>query len=234
MIFEMRQYFIERGRMADNHARMREHLPSLLGKHGIKVVGRWVAVSGPRQPMFCYIMRWKDFAERERCWGSFYADPEWARVRALTNDGSELVEGQELVFLKPNSAFQPEDSDLDRTIGGVHQLINQRHLVGRNPEVIEFLKNVWIPRLKAAGGHIIGICDTVSGPMMPNIVSLIAWPDAESYWNNWRAFNEDPELIAAFRDQRKRIGTTLFTSSDSFLMEPASYALPCASLLDRG
>src|SRR5271154_4489481 len=126
MIFEMRQYLIDRGRMNDNHARMRDHLPALLEKHGVRVVGRWSALSGPRMPLFCYIMEWRDLAEREARWGAFYADPEWPRIRAATNAGSELVEGQELVFLQPHPAFEHDDSDLSRRVGGIHQIVTQK------------------------------------------------------------------------------------------------------------
>lgn len=233
MIFEMRQYLIERGRVNDNHDRMENHLPALLEKHGIRVVGRWVALSGPRMPMFCYMMEWNDFNEREACWASFYADPEWARVRAETNNGSELVEGQQLVLLKPNPAFEQSDTDLKRRIGGVHQIITQSTLVGKNNQIAQFLKSTWMPRIREAGAHLIGICDMVSGPAMPNLVIFLAWPDAVSHWDGWRAFNDDPLLIEAFRQQRSTYGTTLFGSSETLLMEPASYALPFASIRTR-
>lgn len=233
MLFEMRQYLVERGRMNDNHARMEHHLPALLKKHGVRVVGRWVAQAGPRQPMFCYIMEWKDHAERDACWGSFYADPEWIRIRHETNAGSELVEGQQLVFMKPNPVFEQTDSDLERRIGGVHQIISQRTLVGQNAAISDFLADVYLPRLKAAGAHVIGVCDLLSGPVMPNIVTILAWPDAAAWWNGCRAFADDPELIAAYAEQRKTFGTTYFTDSEVFVMEPASYALPFASIRTR-
>ncbi|NGN44625.1 hypothetical protein G6N74_26550 [Mesorhizobium sp. CGMCC 1.15528] len=233
MIFEMRQYLIERGRMNDNHDRMENHTPALLSKHGIRVIGRWSALAGPRMPLFCYIMEWKDFAEREASWASFYADPEWARIRAQTNAGSELVEGQELVFLRPSPAFEQVEADLDRRIGGVHQIITQKILVGQNNAVTDFLSTTYLPRLRAAGAHVIGVCDMISGPTMPNIVMLVAWPDEQAWWKGWRGFQNDAELLEGFRKQRAELGTTLFGTSDTFVLEPASYALPFASLRTR-
>jgi NIPSNAP len=233
MIFEMRQYLIERGRINDNHDRMQNHLPPLLAKHGIRVIGRWVALSGPRMPLFCYIMEWNDFGEREACWAAFYADPEWARVRAATNAGSELVEGQELVFLRPNPAFRQVDADLNRCIGGLHQIITQKTLIGQNPALADFLSATYFPRLRAAGAHIIGACDLISGPGMPATVMLFAWPDETVWAKGWRDFQNDAELLDAFRKQRAQYGTTLFGSNDTFLLDPAAYALPFASLRTR-
>jgi hypothetical protein len=233
MIFEMRQYQIDRGRMDDNHARMRDHLPPLLQKHGVRVVGRWVALSGPRMPLFCYIMEWRDFAEREACWGAFYADPEWPRIRAATNAGSELVEGQELVFLQPHPSFEQVDAELNRRVGGVHQIVTQKIAIGRNPAVVAFLRDTYLPRLRAAGAHVIGVCDMISGPGMPNIVMIFAWEDEKSWFHGWREFQNDPEVLASFSAQRAEFGRTLFGSNDTFLLEPAAYAPPFASLRTR-
>jgi hypothetical protein len=233
MIFEMRQYLIDRGRMNDSHARMRDYLPPLLEKHGIRVVGRWSALSGPRMPLFCYIMEWPDHAEREARWGAFYADPEWVRVRAATNAGSELVEGQELVFLQPHASFAQVDADLARRVGGVHQIVTQKIAIGQNPAIAAFLRDIYLPRLRAAGGHVIGVCDTISGPGMPNIVMLFAWEDEKSWFRGWREFQNDPVLLEAFAAQRAAFGRALFGANDTFLLEPAAYALPFASLRTR-
>ena len=65
MIYELRQYIIERGRMNDNHDRMANYNLDLFRKHGVNAVARWAAVAGPRMPMFCYLMQWKNFEERE-------------------------------------------------------------------------------------------------------------------------------------------------------------------------
>jgi len=233
MIFEMRQYLIDRGRMNDNHSRMRDHLPGLLEKHGVRVVGRWSALSGPRMPLFCYIMEWRDFAEREARWGAFYADPEWPRIRAATNAGSELVEGQELVFLQPHPAFEQDDSDLTRRVGGIHQIVTQKTAIGQNGAVAEFLRETYLPRLRAAGAHVMGICDMISGPGMPNIVMLFAWEDEKAWFRGWREFQNDPAVLGAFAAQRGQLGRALFGSNDTFLLEPAAYALPFASLRTR-
>jgi hypothetical protein len=229
MIYEMRQYLIERGRMDDNHDRMQNHTPRLLEKHGVHVVGRWSAVAGPRMPLFCYVMEWKDFAEREACWGAFYADPEWARIRAATNAGSEMVEENHLIFMRPNPSFEQDDRERDQRIGGLHQLVTQKILPGQNTAVSEFLSSTYLPRIQAAGAKVMAVCDMVSGPAMPALVMLFSWPDETVWRRGWRAFDSDPVMADAYRSQRAALGTTLLGSYDCMLMEPTPYALPFAS-----
>lgn len=231
MIFEMRQYLVARGRMADLHDRMENHLPDLFARHRIRVAARWTAIAGPRTPMFCYVMQWDDLNQREAVWGEFYADPDWARVRAATNAGSELVEGQELVFLRPHPVLPPHTTgDTPARVGGLHQLITQRVAVGRTAEVTGFLGDSYLPALRSAGAGILGVFDLISGPGMPAMVICAAW-EGESAWRaGWAAVEADSRLQAACDRQRESFGATLFGSSDTFLMEPAPYALPYASL----
>jgi len=229
MIYEMRQYLIERGRMKDNHDRMQNHTPRLLDRHGVRVIGRWAAVAGPRMPMFCYIMEWEDFAEREAAWGAFYADPEWPTVRAATNAGTEMVEENHLVFMRPSPVFVQDDGERDKRIGGLHQLVTQKILPGQNAAVAEFLSMAYLPRLTAAGAKVMAVCDMISGPAMPAIVMLFAWPDEAAWRAGWRAFENDPAILDAYRSQRATQGTTLFGSYENVLLEPAAYALPFAS-----
>lgn len=230
MLYEMRQYLIDRGRMDDNHDRMENHTPPLLKRHGINVVGRWAALAGPRAPMFCYIMEWTDFAEREAAWAAFYGDPEWPRVRAATNAGHEMVQENHLVYMRPNPAFRQEEADSRRRIGGLHQIIVQKTAIGQNAAVADFLGSTYVPRVTAAGAHVIGICDMVSGSAMPAIVTLLAWPDERAWLEGSLAFESDPAMREAYSRQRETLGGTLLGSAEITVARPAAYALPYASL----
>jgi len=68
---------------------------------------------------------------------------------------------------------------------------------------------------------------------MPNIVMLFAWDDEKAWLRGWRGFQNDPAVLDAFAAQRAQFGRTLFGSNDTFLLEPAAYALPFASLRTR-
>lgn len=97
--FELRNYAVERGRIADMRARVRNHLVPLFATHGIDVVQYWDGGTAA-QPVFVYLVRWADWATRTRNWNAFYADPQWHQARASTNAGSELVESVENMLLR--------------------------------------------------------------------------------------------------------------------------------------
>lgn len=229
MLYEMRQYLIDRGRMDDNHDRMKNHTPALLARHGVHVAGRWAAVAGPRSPMFCYIMEWTGFEEREKAWGAFYGDPEWPTVRSATNAGSEMVQENHLLFMRPNPAFRQEEGDSRRRIGGLHQIIVQKIAIGQNAAVADFMGSTYVPRVTEAGAHVVGICDVVSGPGLPAIVTILAWPDERAWLAGTRAFESDSVMRDAYRSQREASGATLLGPAEVILGIPTDYELPYAS-----
>jgi hypothetical protein len=103
MIYELRLYAIEFGRIDDMRRRVEDHLIHLFARHGIVPVRYWEAVSGPVLPRFVYLVPWVSDSEREAAWGAFYQDPEWLRVRTITNAGSQLVQSIEVRLLTPEA-----------------------------------------------------------------------------------------------------------------------------------
>ena len=101
MIYELQLYAIEFGRIGDMRRRVEDHLIHLFARHGITPVRYWEAVSGPVLPQFVYLVPWNSDTKRETAWGEFYRDPEWLRVRTMTNAGSQLVWSIEVRLLTP-------------------------------------------------------------------------------------------------------------------------------------
>lgn len=221
MIYELRFYQITRGRMADMNARFKKNLiTDLLPRNGVPCVGAWNSLAGPAGPRFVYLMAFRDFAHREQAWGSFYVDPEWARVRAETNAGHEMVERHDLFFLKPNAAWQPDATAQDPGDGEVHELVVQQLAPGQQAGANEFLKATWLPRLRAAGARTLGMFDMVSGNNMQQIVMLHAWPDASEWQRGTLGAETAPEVTAALLAQRKKIGQAVFARAEVNLLVP--------------
>ncbi|VTU27273.1 NIPSNAP family protein [Variovorax sp. PBL-E5] len=222
MIYELRLYAVAPGRMADVHARFNEHFPALFAKHGVDCVARWNAVAGPDAPRFVYLMAYRDYAQREAVWASFYADAEWWRIRAETNAGHEMVERHDLFFLKPNAAWPaPLARDAGTAIGGLHELVQQQIAPGQNAHANAFLQETWLPRVRKAGARVLAVWDTAAGAGMQKIVLLYAWPDAAAWHAGRRSMDGDETLQAAFAAQRRQYGTALFERSEVNLLDPA-------------
>ncbi|MEO8296368.1 MAG: NIPSNAP family protein [Burkholderiales bacterium] len=230
MIYELRFYDIAAGRLADAHGRFIHHLPALFARHGVHCVGRWSATTGRNGPRFVYLMAFRDYAEREAAWDSFYGDAEWWKVRAATNGASELVERYDLFFLKPNAAWKPPAVAPDETLGGQHEVILQQVSAGQNAGANEFLTTTYLPVLQAFGARPMGVFDMAAGTNMPALVIFLAWPDAARRQAAMQAIESDERLVAAWRAQREKNGRAVFERSEVTLLEPAAYWLPLATL----
>lgn len=222
MIYELRFYSVTHGRMPDVHSRFTDNLPALFAKHGIQCVGGWTSVTGPNTPRFVYLMPYRDFAHRESAWASFYADPDWARIRAETNAGHEMVERSDLFFLKPNAAWQADASASALSAGGIHEMVLQQIAPGQNAATNEFLAQTYLPLLRDCGARTLGVFDMASGAGMPQLVMFHAWPDAAAWHRGRAALEQAPTLLQAFKAQRQKLGYPYFGRSEVNLLEPVS------------
>jgi hypothetical protein len=90
MIYEYRAYQVMPGRLPDLLKRFNDVTMTLFKKHGILVVGFWQTVVGESNEIV-YICAFDDFAQRQRAWDSFTADPEWHVARAKSEANGPLV-----------------------------------------------------------------------------------------------------------------------------------------------
>ncbi len=106
MIYEMRNYTVNPGKMAALQARFRDTTMKFFEKHGIKSVAYWTNAIGGRNDEFIYILAYDDMGHRERAWGAFQADTDWHAARAATEVDGPLVHHTENRFLTPTE-FSP-------------------------------------------------------------------------------------------------------------------------------
>jgi uncharacterized RDD family membrane protein YckC len=100
-VFELRTYTATPGKMADLHARFRDHTLALFKKHGIAVVGFWVPSEKPET--LVYLLSFPDKAAADAAWKTFRADPEWIKARADSEKkaGGSLTARVESVYMAP-------------------------------------------------------------------------------------------------------------------------------------
>jgi hypothetical protein len=90
MLYEMRAYEAVPGKMAQLHDRFATITLDYFAKHGIAPVGFWTDLVGS-QGWLTYILRWDDFAHRERAWNAFATDPERLAAFESTEVDGPLV-----------------------------------------------------------------------------------------------------------------------------------------------
>jgi hypothetical protein len=222
MIYELRLYSVTQGRMADVLSRFKDHLPPLFTRHGVNCVGAWTTLAGAGGPRFIYLMAYRDYAHREAVWASFYADAEWTRVRTQTNAGHEMVERHDLLFLKPNAAWQMSGAQVEQAVAGLHEVEFVQIAPGQNAAVSDFISETYLPVLSDSGARTLGVFDVASGAAMPQLIMFHAWQDPLAWRDGRLKAEKAPGLRKAFESQRKKFGHPLFGRTDVNLLEPVS------------
>ena len=106
MIYELRIYRANPGRMAALQARFRDHTCRLFEKHGMTNVGYWTTAIGGRNDELWYILGYEDLAARQKAWDSFRQDPEWLEIFAETEKDGATVHHLTTRILAPTD-FSP-------------------------------------------------------------------------------------------------------------------------------
>src|SRR6516225_3075476 len=103
MIYELRIYRCISGRLPALLSRFQNHTLPLWEKHGIRQAGFWTTLIGKSSQEITYMLAWDSMAEREKRWGAFLVDPEWATVVAKTEKDGQLVENISSQLLEPTA-----------------------------------------------------------------------------------------------------------------------------------
>jgi hypothetical protein len=103
MIYELRIYRCVPGRMPALLLRFQNETLRIWEKHGIHQAGFWTTLIGTSNHEVTYMLAWDSLAEREKRWGAFLADPEWAAVVAKTEEEGHLVENISSQLLVPTA-----------------------------------------------------------------------------------------------------------------------------------
>jgi NIPSNAP len=103
MIYELRIYRCVPGRQSALLSRFKNETVRIWEKYGIRQAGFWTTLIGRSSQEITYILAWDSLAEREKRWGAFLADPEWAMVVAETEKDGQLVENISSQLLTPTA-----------------------------------------------------------------------------------------------------------------------------------
>jgi NIPSNAP len=101
MIYELRIYRCVPGRQPALLLRFENEALRIWEKHGIRQVGFWTTLIGRSSQEITCMFAWDSLAEREKRWGAFLADSEWAAVVDKTEKDGQLVENISSQLLTP-------------------------------------------------------------------------------------------------------------------------------------
>ncbi len=103
MIYEMRLYDCNPGRLPALLKRFEGVTLALWEKHGIRQAGFWTTLIGPSSHRLTYLIAWESLAERETKWTAFQADPEWIAQRNASEVDGPILANIESSLLTPTA-----------------------------------------------------------------------------------------------------------------------------------
>ena len=98
MLYELRIYHANPGKLAETHARFENHAMRLFPKYGIKVIDYWKAADD-KESLY-YICEWPDMETRDKAWEAFTPDPEWQAARNESHKNGILVNRADIYFME--------------------------------------------------------------------------------------------------------------------------------------
>jgi hypothetical protein len=103
MIYELRTYVAVQGRMSALNKRFAGVTIDAFRRHGIEVVGFWTNLVGGASDELIYMLGYESFADYERKWAAFGADPDRIAKFAESEKDGLVVARITTKFLRPTS-----------------------------------------------------------------------------------------------------------------------------------
>ncbi|MEQ1650054.1 MAG: NIPSNAP family protein [Hyphomicrobiaceae bacterium] len=103
MIYELRIYDCNPGKLPNLLKRFEDVTLKLWDKHGIRPAGFFTTVIGPSSHRLTYLVAWESLAERETKWNKFQADPDWIAARTASEKDGPILANVESSILAPTA-----------------------------------------------------------------------------------------------------------------------------------
>ncbi len=98
-VFEIRTYTAEPGKLAELHARFRDHTMKIFKKHGMTSIVYFSPLDEPlSKNTLIYVLAFPSREAAKKSWAAFQADPEWQKVQKETEAAGPLVNHVDSVF----------------------------------------------------------------------------------------------------------------------------------------
>ena len=97
MLYEMRVYTTNEGKLDALHDRFRNHTMRIFEKHGMQNIAYWLPAD--QAETLIYIIAHKDGDAAKASWEAFISDPEWQKVYADSIADGRLVKNIDSTFM---------------------------------------------------------------------------------------------------------------------------------------
>lgn len=217
--YEIRTYTAPEGDLDDLDRRFRKYSRRIFAKYDMDQVGFWMPLENPEHQLI-YILSYEDCADRDPAWDKFLNDPEWLRIKEITEAGGDLVTNVESTML--------EAADVSPTIGPwavEHPRIFELRIYTAHPGKLDALldrfRNHTMRLFKRHGMTNVAYWLPVDNDDN-QLVYLLAYPSVFARNEAWQEFITDPEWRAAYEASRE--DGPLVETIESTLLVPSDYS----------
>jgi hypothetical protein len=99
LVYELRTYTTEPGRLPALHKRFREHTLRLFEKHGMKNIAYWTPTN--QENTLVYVIAHESEEAAKKSWQAFREDPDWQKAYKESHKDGPIVAKVVSQFLKP-------------------------------------------------------------------------------------------------------------------------------------
>jgi hypothetical protein len=237
VLYELRLYQCGMGRAQDVSNRLRDLVPPEFRKHGFPVpTAQWFATSGPKLPIYAWMLAWPDSEARAKAFGDLWADPDWQEIRSRTNGASEMVERYDILLMQQTRAVDTiaELHGSGAASDGLHELRIHEIFPGKMGYAIDRMCDTDLPALKSAGATTLGLFDVqAGGRSVPALAHFLTWPSYEAREAGLAAYASTPEVASRNAQEIEDFRTHAVGRHDTWLLRPAEFCPPLLGLASR-
>ena len=228
LLYELRTYHAEPGKLDALLTRFRDHTCKLFEKHGMTNVGYWVPVEN-KDNLLIYLLSYPDRAARDKAWKAFGSDPEWKKAATASEVDGKLVGNIDELYLA-STDFSPGFPGPANA--GPERVFEMRTYTTRDgllPALHQRFREHTIELFKKHGMTNLGYFKLTPGqPAEENsLLYFLAHRDKAAADKSWAEFRADPVWVAAKKASEDANGGSLTVLPDgvkSVFLKPVDFS----------
>lgn len=192
VVYELRTYTANEGRLPELLARFRDHTVRLFKKYGMESVGYWVPTEKPQSATtLIYILKHESREASRESFRAFGADPEWRKAyKDSRANGSLLAKLPDSIFMKATE-YTPDFTNGKNNDDAVFELRIYKTNAGKLPNLdVRFSDNTI--RIFAKHG-MQSVAYWHSTDETDTLIYILKHKSSEDAKVSWSAFRTDEE-----------------------------------------
>ena len=227
MVYEMRVYYANPGKLDALHSRFRDHTLKLFEKHGLTNGGYFVPVGDNKEGKLVYFIAAPSKEARDKSFKEFAADPDWKQAAAESEKDGKLVSKVESTFLTATD-YSPMPKIAKGKEDRVFELRTYTATKGNLGNLNDRFKDHTIKLFEKHGMTNIVYWNVLKGQKGEDtqLVYLLAHKSQDAAKKSFDTFRQDPDWLAARKASEEKGGGSL-TEKDgvkSEFLKPTDYS----------